>query len=307
MQRSVALALGVSSVLAVGFALAVGHARAGEKGSDENVVKKFEVLRVGGGAFLGVGLEDVEGAARGAKIRSVETDSPAAKAGIKEGDVLVRFDGEDVRSAAQLVRLVRETPAGRTVAIEVARGGTVQKLTATLGEGRRHVHAFGGDLVGPELDLETPEAPVPPLPPQAPRAPHVPMPPHAFNWSWNDEHGLLGMMPGGPRKLGIGYQEIGDQLAAYFKLAGKSGILVTSVDADGPAGKAGMKAGDVILKFDGEAIEDGGDLRDAVGAAEGGKEVLVTVQRDGRPLDLRVTLAKPPVPAVRRHSGGVKT
>ena len=114
-------------------------------------------------------------------------------------------------------------------------------------------------------------------------------------------------MPGGPHKLGIEYQEIGDQLATYFKLAGKSGILVTSVAAEGPAGKAGMKAGDVILKFEGKAIEDGGDLRNAVGAAEGGKEVSVTVQRDGRPLDLKVTLAKPPVPAMRHRSGGVKT
>jgi serine protease Do len=307
MQRSVALALGVSSVLAVAFALGAGHVRAGEKGSDEKVVKRVEVVRVGGGAFLGVGLEDVEGEARGAKVRSVEADSPAAKAGIKEGDVVVRFDGENVRSAAQLARLVRETPAGRAVAIEVNRGSAAQKLTATLGEGPRRVHAFGGDFAGPELDLETPEGPMPPMPPQAPRAPHAPMPPHAFNWNWNDEHGLLGMMPGGPRKLGIEYQEIGDQLATYFKLAGKSGVLVTSVDTDGPAGKAGMKAGDVILKFEGKAVEDGGDLRDAVGAAEGGKEVAVTVQRDGRPLDLKVTLAKPPVPAVRHRSGGVKT
>jgi len=306
MQRSVALALGVTSVVAVGFALAAGRVRAGEKGSDEKVMKRVEVLRVGGGAFLGVGLEDVEGEARGAKIRSVEPDSPAAKAGIKEGDVLLRFDGEGVRSAAQLARLVQETPAGRAVAIEVNRGGSAQKLTATLGEGRRRVHAFGGDLAGPEFDLETPEGPMPPMPPQAPRAPHGPMPPNAFYWNWNGEHGLLGM-PGGPHKLGIEYQEIGDQLATYFKLAGKSGILVTSVAAEGPAGKAGMKAGDVILKFEGKAIEDGGDLRNAVGAAEGGKEVSVTVQRDGRPLDLKVTLAKPPVPAMRHRSGGVKT
>ena len=101
--------------------------------------------------------------------------------------------------------------------------------------------------------------------------------------------------------------EIEDQLAGYFKLAGKSGILVTSVDAEGPAGKAGMKAGDVILKFEGKTIEHGGDLRDAVGAAEGGKDVSVTVQRDGRPLDLKITLAKPPVPSTRHRSGGVKT
>jgi serine protease Do len=101
--------------------------------------------------------------------------------------------------------------------------------------------------------------------------------------------------------------EIGEQLAGYFKVPGKTGVLVTSVDADGPAAKAGMKAGDVILKFDGKAIEDGHDLREAVSDAEGGKEVAVTVQRDGRPLDLKVTLAKPEEPRFRHISTGTGT
>jgi predicted metalloprotease with PDZ domain len=303
MQRSAVIALGVSSLLAGCFVLGAGRVRAGEKDSDEKkVAKKVEVVRLGGGAFLGVGLDEVEGELRGAKVRSVEADSPAAKAGLKEGDVIVRFDGEGVRSAAQLARLVRETPAGRSVPIEVNRAGAVQKLTATLAEGHRRFHIGGGDMGSPDLDLEVPEPPVPPLPPHAPMAPRAPMPPHAFNWKWNDEGGLLGMLPGGPRKLGIEYQEIGDQLAAYFKLAQKTGVLVTSVDADGPAGKAGIKAGDVILKFEGKAIEEGGDLRDAVRAEEGGKEVTVTVQRDGRPLDLKVTLAKP-APVRHRRAG----
>jgi S1-C subfamily serine protease len=109
---------------------------------------------------------------------------------------------------------------------------------------------------------------------------------------------------GGPRKLGIEYIEMGEQLAGYFKASGKTGVLVSSVDADGPAGKAGMKAGDVILKLDSETIADGDDLRRAVSRAEGGKEVTVTVQRDGRPLDLKVTLAKAE-PRVRHRSTGV--
>jgi S1-C subfamily serine protease len=76
---------------------------------------------------------------------------------------------------------------------------------------------------------------------------------------------------------------------------------VTSVDADGPAGKAGLKAGDVILKFDGRAVKAGDDLRDVVRGAEGGKEVTVTVQRDGRTVELKVQLANPESP---RRAGG---
>jgi S1-C subfamily serine protease len=137
-------------------------------------------------------------------------------------------------------------------------------------------------------------------------APRVPMP-HAWSWKSDDGHDMVfRMLGGGPRKLGIEYMEIGEQLAGYFKLGGKTGVLVSAVSADGPAGKAGMKAGDIVLKLGAEAIADGDDLREAVAEAEGGQEVTVTVQRDGRPLDLKVTLAKPET-KMRRRSTGIGT
>jgi C-terminal processing protease CtpA/Prc len=322
MKRLAALALGVPAILVAGLALGPRDVRAGGTNQDEKKVEKRMVVRHGGGSRLGVGLEDTEGDVRGTKVRSVEEGSPAEKAGIKEGDVIVRFDGEAVRSASQLARLVGETPAGRSVAIEVTRGGATQKLTATLAEGNSRVRVFSGDeLPGmrefnveiPDFDIqmpEPPEAPEPPDPPGAPgapRAPRAPTMPQAWSWSDDGHDGVFRMLGGGPRKLGIEYLEVGEQLAGYFKLTGKAGVLVSSVDADGPAGKAGMKAGDIVLKFGREPIEDGDGLRDAVAAAEGGQEVTVTVQRDGRPLDLKVTLAKPEMMKMRRRSTGIGT
>ena len=314
MKRLAALALAVPAVLLAGFALGPGDVRAGEKDEpkkeEPRKVEKRVVVRHAGGSRLGVSLEDTEGDARGAKVRSVEKDSPAEKAGLEEGDVVVRFDGETVRSASQLARLVRETPAGRSVPIEVSRGGATQKLTATLAEGHRGVSVLSGDggdfaFDMPDFDVQVPEPPTPPA------APHLHVMPHA--WGWNNADGEFRFgdrnfrfFAGGPPKLGIEYMEVGEQLAGYFKLASKSGVLVSSVDPEGPAAKAGMKAGDVILKVDGEAIEDGGDLREAVDKAEGGKEVTVTVQRDGRPLDLKVTLAKPER-LLRHRSAGIGT
>ena len=306
MKRLAALALAVPSVLLAGLALGPGDVRAGETDQEKKVEKQV-VVRHAGGSWLGVGLDDAEADLRGAKVRSVEKDSPAEKAGLKEGDVIARFDGEAVRSASHLARLVGETPAGRSVAIDVNRGGATQKLTATLAEGKRRVRVFSGDgshgfaLEMPEFDVQVPEPPEAPAPPAAPVAPHV--------WSWQgDDFGdrAFRFLVGGPRKLGIEYMEIGEQLAGYFKLGGKTGVLVSSVDADGPAGKAGMKAGDVILKLGAETIEDGDDLREAVAEAKGGTEVTVTVQRDGRPLDLKVTLAKPE-PKVRHRTTGIGT
>jgi serine protease Do len=80
---------------------------------------------------------------------------------------------------------------------------------------------------------------------------------------------------------------------------------VTSVDADGPAAQAGIKAGDVILKVGSQAVSDGDDLREALSEAEGGSEVAITVQREGRPLELKATLAKPDQPRKRRAARGV--
>jgi S1-C subfamily serine protease len=324
MKRLAALALGVPAMLVAGLVLGPGDVGAGQTDQDGRKVEKRVIVRQAGGSRLGVGLEDTEGDVRGTKVRSVEEGSPAEKAGIEEGDVIVRFDGEAVRSASHLARLVGETPAGRSVAIEVTRGGSTQTLSATLAEGSRRTRLFSGDgLPGmrefrfelPEWDVEAPEppspphAPVPPhaaTPPHAPMAPRAPMP-HAWSWKSDDGHDMVfRMRGGGPRKLGIEYMEVGEQLASYFKLSGKTGVLVSSVDAEGPAGKAGMKAGDLILKVDAEAIKDGDDLRDAVAEAEGGKEVTVTVQRDGRPLDLKVTLAKPET-KVRHRSAGIGT
>jgi serine protease Do len=313
MTRWIAPVLGAAALLVAGLVVAPARVEADK---DEKRVEKRVVVAHAGGR-LGVRLSEVQkddvarlklSDERGALVQGVVEGSAAEKAGIKEGDVILRYQGEAVLSAAQLARMVRETPVGRTVSVEVSRAGVPQKLSATLAEGRDRVRIFDNDV----------EVPMPPMPPMAgmaplpempempdmPEPPEMPAPPRAFRWD-NDggPHNFLFRELGrGPRKLGLQYQEIDGQLAEYFKLAGERGVLVTSVDADGPAGKAGLKAGDVILKFDGKAVKAGEDLRDEVRRAEAGKEVTVTVQRDGRAVDVKVQLANPASP---RRAGGV--
>ncbi len=244
-------------------------ARAGEPSKDEKRIEKRVLLRHAGGGFLGVGLGDVEGEARGAAVRSLEADGPAGKAGIKEGDVIVRFDGEAVRSAAQLVRMVGETPAGRSVAIEILRAGKPEKLTVTLGEGNR---LFMREGMPGERGLHF-ALPVPPEPPDV-----------------SVENNMLHVRPREPRRLGVEFIDMGEQLAAAYKLEAKSGVLVASVEAGGAAAKAGIRAGDVLLEFDGHEIESGRDLRGAVADSEPGETVKVKLLRDSRPLELDVTM-----------------
>ena len=83
-------------------------------------------VQVGGASYLGIGVADITAERakalnlkeeRGAEVTNVAEDSPAAKAGIKEGDVVLEYDGAAVQGIEQLTRLVRETPVGRQVKI----------------------------------------------------------------------------------------------------------------------------------------------------------------------------------------------
>src|SRR3989304_4686264 len=137
MPRSLAVILGSSALALAGLARGPGDVKARAKGADEdrNVDRRVQVIRLGGGGgFLGVRLQEGDEGG-GARVASVEPDSPAAKAGVKEGDVIVRFDGEAVRSALQLTRLVRETPAARAAPLEGTPGGGPQELSAPPREG----------------------------------------------------------------------------------------------------------------------------------------------------------------------------
>jgi serine protease Do len=267
MMRTFAWTLGA---VALAAGLAAPNARAGEPAGDQKRIEKRVLIRHGGG-FLGVTLADVEGEARGAAVRSVESDSPAGKAGIKEGDVVARFDGEAVRSAAQLVRLVGETPAGRSVAIEVLRAGKTEKLAVTLGEGNR-MWMRGEGLPG-ERGLHF-TLPMPPEPPDV-----------------SVENGQVHVTPHTPPRLGIEFIEIGKQLAATYHLKNDEGLLIASVLAGSAAERAGLRAGDVILEIDGHEIEDAGDRHRVVEDADPGETVKIKVQRAGQPLELEVTFA----------------
>lgn len=95
---------------------------------------------VGGSPRLGIGVRDVtadearqaglDGIA-GTWVTSVDPESAAARAGLADGDIIVRVDGQEVRSARHLMRLVSETPAGRTLPVEYLRAGQRTQVTLT--------------------------------------------------------------------------------------------------------------------------------------------------------------------------------
>ena len=230
--------------------------------------------------------DDVKGtkltAQTGVVIEDVVEDGPAAKAGLKKGDVVVEFDGERVRSVRQFTRLVQETPAGRKTQASVMRDG--QKVNLTVEPRESNGFNLFGDLdsvrvlgdLGRDFNLDIPApparparpAPAPPMPPAAPMFPDV----ESFVWRSGNS-------------LGISAGDLSAQLADYFGT--KDGVLVTSVADNSAAAKAGVKAGDVVTSFNGTDVTTPSDLRRRVQRLSDGDEFTVGVVRDRKALTLK--------------------
>src|SRR6266478_9621870 len=112
------------------------------------------VVQNAGSSFLGVGVSEIDSERakalnlkeeRGVEVKSVEDDSPAAKAGVKVGDVVLDYNGQRVEGSEQFVRFVRETPVGRAVKLLVSRNGAAQTLTATIASRPSNMIYLGSD------------------------------------------------------------------------------------------------------------------------------------------------------------------
>ena len=272
-----------------------GQDDAQDKGGKRVIVRKvqgddgpaFDIFGMGG-SRVGMVVRDVETAdvskeklsgTAGAIVTEVVQASAAEKAGVKVGDVVTAFDGERVRSARQLERLVEETPAGRTVKIALQRAGAPITLDVTP-EAPKMTQmrpGEGGDMFwekrapGPGQQFHGPEGGMPFK---------FEVPSGRFDF---DSEPFLAA---GRGRLGVRVQDLSDELAGYFGV--KSGVLVAGVEADAPAAKAGIKAGDVITAVNGQAITEPGELRREVAKVEDGKTAELSVTRDKKPLTLKV-------------------
>ena len=271
----------------------------------EPIQQAREVLRLVGGSRLGISIDDVDAdtvkskklsAETGVLVTGVDSDSPAAKGGLKEGDVILEFDGERMRSTSQLRRMIQETPAGRKVALSVWRDGQRVSLTVEPESGS----AFPA-TVFPRLEtpMPAPRINVTPRPPRAPRPPSpprfaLPSPEIRVPQLELFRDGFSYSFSGG--RLGITTQTLTDQLAKHFGV--EEGVLVTDVRENSSAAKAGIRAGDVITKAGGSAIDDSGDLSRAIGQAKG--EITIEIVRDRKPLTLKATIEEGATRTIRR-------
>jgi S1-C subfamily serine protease len=248
----------------------------------------------GRGSQLGVMVSDVDAKAAtgGVKIDEVNDDSPAAKAGIKAGDIVVDYDGERVRSARQFTRLVQETPDGRSVAIGLMREGKKQTVNATPESGRMTWN-FGPDVDRAMRDAERGmrefRFDVPNFDFRFDDRDRIPGDREPRRFEYRVPGGVMPFMNGSRGRLGVSVQSLTPDLEEFFG-ARNGGALVSSVTKESAAAKAGVKAGDVITSINGKHVDDADDLVRELDDLTG--EVTIVVLRDKKEMTLTATLER---------------
>lgn len=253
----------------------------------DQLEQNFSIF-VDGGGFLGVYAENISrenmsryrvSQVRGVGVTQVVKDSPAEKAGLRKDDVILRLDGENVSSVRKLNRLVSELSPDQAVKVTISRGGSEQEVTATIG--KRNNSSMAQNLFGTEPRIFKWEGPDM----------------KGFKWetplnkndfpNFNND-GNLSFFLSNTRRIGVSTMSLTKQLADYFGIADGKGALVTAVTEDGPAAKAGVKAGDVITAVDGEAVDSPGDISRVISRKKEG-DVTLTIIRNKSQQTIHVT------------------
>jgi serine protease Do len=198
-------------------------------------LKEFHETRRG---WLGVRIQPVDdtiadslnlGSARGALIAGVDAKGPAKPAGLMAGDVIVKFDGKEVKESRDLPRLVASMPVGREVEVVVVRDG--KELTKTVTLGRLEDGEKKTALATEDKDALQPDAVA--------------------------------------KALGMEFSALSDEARKTFKIKDSiKGVVVTSVDPGSAAAERGLRAGDVIEEVNHQTVEHPGDVARAIGDAK---------------------------------------
>lgn len=239
----------------------------------------FQFFMGSGGGWLGVGVSEVSTAKakdlklpeeRGAILGRIIPDSPAAKAGLKENDVVLEINGQRIEGAEQFRRMIHEIPPGRTANLTVWRDGRLQDIKVTIGKPESsNLKVFSGPK---SFSFKMPQLPVMP------------------DLSGLDRLRTFSMVSPGQPLLGIDAESLEGEFGHYFGAPEGEGVLVRGVFADSAAAKAGLKVGDVITSMDGDRIRSAGELREKLLTKHDAKIIKLGVLRNKSELSLTVEL-----------------
>src|SRR5580693_4638501 len=238
-----------------------------------------------GASWLGVESQEISSekakelklpAERGVLLERIVPDSPAAKAGLKDNDVITEINGQRVEGAAQFRRMIHEIPAGRSAQFTVWRDGHAQTISVTLGKSEDRGNMWV-KTAPRAFSFQLPRVEIPEV---------MDMP--GMDWSSG------GVLAGARPRLGIDAEDLSGQFGAYFGAPDGEGVLVRAANAGSPAEKAGVKSGDVITSLNGERIRSLGDLREKLGGKREEKTMKLGVLRNKSEVTITVELPPPP-------------
>ena len=222
-------------------------------------------------AYLGVNLTDLDDDLRetlnfkgdGAFVKEVVEDSPADEAGLKDGDIIIEFNGKKVAGETKLVEMIKSHKPGDKVKFIVSRDGKEKTLKVKLGKSKgieKEIVLFSsGSKKHKKMCCKSGD----------------------FNFC----HTKRGYM-------GVKLQDMSDQLREYFGVI--NGALIGEVLKDTPAEKAGLMAGDVIVEFDGRRVDNNEDLHYFLKKSKPEKEFNLVVSRKGTNKNFTIKLGEYP-------------
>lgn len=234
----------------------------------------------GGASYLGVDTRDITAdrlAAlhlndeTGVEVTMVDQDAPAGKAGLKEHDVILSLNGEPVQSVEELRRMIHEIPAGRVINLKISRNGQPMTVKVQLGERSKGIgYGYGYGQDAKSFHFEMPALPAMPAMPDL----DIPMSIVVVHSS---------------ARSGLMVENLTPQLGDFFGVKNGAGVLIRSVEKGSRADKAGFRAGDVIVKINGEPVHDSGDFSHALRERKN-NSVNVGILRDKREQTITLTL-----------------
>lgn len=206
-------------------------------------------------------------------VREVLPDSPAAHVGIKPDDGLCQFNGQEVQTLRELTQALAQIPVGTEVPIGILRQGELKHLVLRI-EARPQVMAWAthrhdqGRKSGEERESDgtrtwarsSSEAPMPSSSPSSPA--------------------------GRAAQLGIEVERLTSSLREFFGVAGSGGVLITEVRMDSPAGRSGLRAGDVIVMVNGRRVASPTHLDRLLTQASGPGKLSLSLIRHRQPVEI---------------------
>lgn len=207
-------------------------------------------------AMLGVTTNDAD---KGVVIEDITDKSGASKAGLKEGDIILKIDDKTIKNPDHLTEVIRSHKPGDKVGITYERDGKEQKTTAELGKWKGL--SFTPGVQNYKMDFPKIEQTIPRV-----------RTPYSQNWSYS----------GGAPKLGLSVQDTDD---------GK-GVKVIEVDHESNASKAGLKEEDIITEVEGKAVNSADEVAKIIKESKDKNSVMVKLLRGGKTQNIEVKIPR---------------